>query len=203
MPTATAFNALGAGNGFAFCLSKINVNDRGDGNPYFKYKVLTLSDAMKLYWNIASTTASAEAPKSGGGTLTAALSLSDVLAEPKERVCGHVITGRTDTDTFTFVTATIRSPIVYKLYNGNTSDENNFLGYGVDQLVYVSVEANSASEFIDVIYTGLRAYDNSNAGAFTATNVIVNGVTIFKLEADNSTTAGIQASISATDSYTY
>jgi len=67
MPTATEFTALGAGNGFPFCLPSLDVSNRGDGNPYEQWVTLggtqkgssptqgeidlSLKNAMKIFWN--------------------------------------------------------------------------------------------------------------------------------------------------------
>jgi hypothetical protein len=204
MPTATPFKTIGRGNGFSTCPGKINVNDRGDGSPYFAYKVLTLADAMKLYWNLASVTATASAPADGGGTLVASLTSSDVFQQPNLRACG--LSGNNfqdyDDDGFSSVLTFVSIPYIYRLYDGSTSNEANFLGYGIDTIASVRVDY-LLSEFIDIIYTGLEAYDGGQSGeSFTVTNVTVGNVTIFKLEAlDNN--QNISASISNVDFYTY
>jgi|TARA_R110000764_G_C10907116_1_gene372221 hypothetical protein len=82
MPTAESFNALGAGNGFPFCLYSINVNDSPNGNPYTHWATLggtekggssatqveidlSLVNAMKLFWNYnGHTTTSTISPYS-------------------------------------------------------------------------------------------------------------------------------------------
>jgi hypothetical protein len=70
MPTEDSFTALGKGNGFTFCLNKIDVSDRGDGQPYDYWVTLggfkktdggspsqeqideSLRVAMALFWNL-------------------------------------------------------------------------------------------------------------------------------------------------------
>lgn len=202
MPTATPFTALGRGNGFATCPIKIDVNDRGDGNPYFAYKALTLADAMKLYWNLASVTAAASAPRDDGGALFASLTSSNVLKQPRLRVCGGDYVGAGETDGFSSVGVSVGIPNILRLYDGSTSDEDNFLGYGIGDIASAGVDY-VLSEFIDIIYTGLHAYDRGlSFKPFTVTDVTVGGVTILKLEAvDNA--ENISASISGVDFYTY
>ena len=89
----------GVGNGFPFCLTKLNVNDRGDGEPIHAYKALTLAEVSHLWWNIASMTALATA-----GTLIAQLTDADLMDEPNKRVCGGVwLLDDSDSDDFSFV----------------------------------------------------------------------------------------------------
>lgn len=204
MPTATPFKALGRGNGFPYCGTKIDVNNRGDGNAYFRYKVLTLAEAMKLYWNLASVYASASAPRDGGGSLNASVS-SSVLKQPRLRVCSGEFFWDDDGDGFSSVLATVAIPDVYRLYDGSTSDETNFLGYTVGAIAYASVDY-VLTQFIDVIYTGLQAYDGGTSGEpFTVSDVTVDGVTLFQLRAEDfgGDPPQISASITGTDSYTY
>lgn len=204
MPTATPFNALGRGNGFATCLDKIDITDRGDGSPYFRYKVLTLSQAMKLYWNFASISASATAPRDGGGTLVASLTSANILREPRLRVCDSsgISDVDTDNDIFSLTLVECRIPNVFRLYNGSTLNESNFLGYGIDYIAKVQVDY-ILTEFIDIFYTGLQDYDGGQTGVpFTTTNITVDGVPLFKLEALDSVSS-VTGSITSTDSYTY
>lgn len=202
MPTAESFNG-GKGNGFPFCVTKVNVLDRGDGNPYFHYKVLTLSEVSILYWNTAYAVASASAPKDVEGTLSASLTHGDTLAEPDTRVCGGADgIVRSDNDNFSSVRVIIQNPVPYRLYSGNTSNESNFIGYGISTVVSASVDYQ-LTEFWDIYYTGLMAYDNGPSGTpFTVTNVNVGGITISKLEAKDSVSE-IEASISSLNFYTY
>ena len=89
MPTATSFTALGAGNGFPFCPSKVNVADRGDGSPYEYWTTLSgwskvstpandaakatsidesLTLAMKIFWNYNGLSALDEYTVEGGSS---------------------------------------------------------------------------------------------------------------------------------------
>jgi len=199
MPTATPFKALGRGNGFATCPSKIDVNDRGDGNPYTAYKVLTLAEAMHLYWNLASVTATASAPGEDG-TLLASLTSSDVLKQPNLRGCDSSIRSLSDydSDDWSYVSAQVQIPYIYRLYDGSTSSEANFLGYGIDTIAYVYAEY-LVSEFIYIFYTGISTKD---VNLYTVTDVTVGGITILKEEYLKNN-QNVSASISDVGFYTY
>jgi len=202
MPTATAFTALGAGNGFPSCLTKINVLDRGDGNAYFNYKVLTLSEVMTLYWNTAYVVATASAPADAGGTLSVSLTSSDILAEPYTRVCGAA-SGiyKNDSDDFSSVYAETSRLSAYRLYSGDTSNESNFIGYGISTITFVSVEYE-VTEFWTIYYTGLLGFDPALSTSSTITDVDVGGITISKVESKDSVSS-INASITSVNFYTY
>lgn len=152
MPVATPFNALGAGNGFTGCLSKIDVSDRGDGSPYDYWKAMPLADAMSLFWNLYGLNGSGSATL-GSQSASAGPAVHSVGWEPSGMVCNGVnVTSDYDEDINEFeegVAAKVEAYIVpVRLYNGDTSDEGNFQGYGIS-----SNSGNSAFAPIQVYAT--------------------------------------------------
>lgn len=161
MPVATPFNALGAGNGFPVCPTKVNVLDRGDGSPYDYWTTLsgwsavsepvdanakaasiTLSReyAMMLWWNLdvisLVTSHSGNSlgipPKS---VTDIDISVASVKTEPVARVCLSFINSLKNADDpfGSSVYARMLSRII-GLYKGDTTDEGNFIGYSAYKL---------------------------------------------------------------------
>lgn len=141
MPVAEPFNAIGAGNGFPYCLNKIDVNSDFNGFAITDYVVWDLATAMKMYWNIHSITIvnnpSMTEVKNGDAYQQGEPDESDYTkVDPFWRVCEE------------------NSPSGYKLYflepdftqndgffgvgisaffDGDTSDDANFIGYGLSE----------------------------------------------------------------------
>jgi len=155
MPTATKFEAEDVGNGFPFCLPKVDVSDRGDGDPYDYWITLggfkkgdagsptaqqisdSLANAMKLFWNYNGHTVDFAIEGGSTTTITADIEQGDFTSgsmtapfEPKDRVC--------EEDGWNFRKGTAFENIemdLYpiRLYDGSTDDEDNFIGYGIDE----------------------------------------------------------------------
>jgi len=159
MPTATPFNAIGAGNGFPSCLSKVNVSGFdhwttlsgvNKTSPTTSAHLIaeSLELAMMLYWNLTSIDCSADAYNltdsvsvSGdiflkdppGYNLKAAYDLLDPLT-PSSRVCkpfpdSTLYEDNSGGSFFRAVRAMVGITVV-ALYDGPTSDPDNFVGYG-------------------------------------------------------------------------
>jgi len=152
MPDATPFAALGAGNGFPFCVKKADVSMFHYKNP------MTLQQAMKFLWSSYSITATAsidiDASSGGGPVVSSSISGVDVDTrlkdgvdknpsgyevgdrEPSMRVCSagkNAFVYATDDDEL----ATVYTSISYNpttnlvmMYDGSVDDEGNFIGYG-------------------------------------------------------------------------
>jgi hypothetical protein len=157
MPTATPFTALGAGNGFPYCLDKYN--DKFNVLDYDNWITLGgnkkgepvteegkgLDQAMQIMWNLNSVKSNWDGfandleingdqskwdsmmwYKVGTGSVT------DVFFAPKDRVCYKYFSA-SDYDEYEsgkFVYLSVSSRIS-RLYNGQTDDEDNFVGYGL------------------------------------------------------------------------
>ena len=98
MPTATQFTALGAGNGFPRCVSRVSASDDDFPSGGILNGNLTLEQVMHLYWNIESITITVnrtDFPPDGGNsssTINQALfklenKPSVTISKPHERVC--------------------------------------------------------------------------------------------------------------------
>jgi hypothetical protein len=130
------FSFLGVGNGFADgCLPRYDVNDvlvpGGIG-----YVAWTFAQAMKVYWNFESMTVNA---KEFPSFIPNALE----KPEPYQRVCGNSITS------------------MVRLYDGATTDEDNFLGYAWGSPEFSGTEwlAATLSEAPDFEQVVLSSYE--------------------------------------------
>ncbi len=161
MPTAESFNALGVGNGFPACITKVNVStydkwttfsgwskDNGPVGDAAKAESIakSLRLAMKIYWNLYSvngtlTATTVDPPDPDESvTLSSVNVLADPKAEPQSRVChwlDDVESSDSDGGTSCAFEIFSRSsggkiqiPIA-RLYQGSTSVESNFIGYGM------------------------------------------------------------------------
>jgi hypothetical protein len=162
MPEAEPFGG-GRGNGFPFCLSKVNVTDippesiatesdwltlggtRKGSTPTSQEISLSLVNAMNLFWNLSSATFTeiGEIPM-GRYKLFGDTSVDSDLLPPLQQVCATSRIGIISNGAYTRfcqyreVDPGISSidyncgSRIYRMYNGDTSNENNFVGYGCD-----------------------------------------------------------------------
>ena len=161
MPTADKFTALGAGNGFSSCLTKQNVLERrSDQGEYYQWTTLSgfnkdsggmpteqqITDsfvlAMKLFWNIyeirGSAAASETYPDPNGWSVSAQLTNASTTDEPNTLACEQR-NNFYDQDSddsgdpyYYSVEVSIGCNIgPIRMYKGDTTDEDNFIGYGV------------------------------------------------------------------------
>lgn len=165
MPTADSFTALGKGNGFPFCLDKIDVSEydywvtlggfkkTDSGSPSQAQIDLSLRNAMKLWWNTAGLDVTISASLDSGipGSISSEIidPVFEIIGEPKTRVCEHDIDESFfDEDELEFgssgVIARTRVEASYlvgesyfvRMYNGSTDDEVNFVGLGIDSSLF-------------------------------------------------------------------
>tara|TARA_R110002153_G_scaffold92583_1_gene224745 strand:+ start:100 stop:828 length:729 start_codon:yes stop_codon:yes gene_type:complete len=144
MPTAISFTALGRGNGFGKgCLSSI------DTSFYDHVEPLTLSQAMNFYWLFYRLEHSASASRSGSSVSDGSASSSFVepvfgsegkYNDPYKRVCTTFgsFNGSLDASGRALCSSQM-SVSVERLYNGDATDEDNFIGYGIRN---ISVDAD-------------------------------------------------------------
>ncbi len=138
MPTADKFSTNGAYNGFPSCFDKVDVSefdfwitasgynkDDSAQAPTQSQIDQSLQAAGKLFWNLHKVTLD---------TFYDEWSFSEqLIGEPNKRVCGGVIRGEVKTDLNTFVKTSVdlsQTSGIQRFYNGATTDEANFIGYG-------------------------------------------------------------------------
>jgi hypothetical protein len=151
MPTADSFTALGMGNGFPFCPAKLDVSSRDLWSTIDGYNKDSTDDrtaagiieskrlAMLYVWNSYQLTGSVTA---GSGSLSNVNSEDDTQSgyplTPKSRVCLNSNDGfgegieAEDADGYPIASLGLDVPLsVTAMYDGSTSDESNFIGYGI------------------------------------------------------------------------
>ena len=145
MPTAQKFISDGEGNGFPFCLTKVDVSGFADTAP------MTYSEIMSFYYNIYSMTSFASmtevSPVFDGDVSNPNIDTRLVDGvdenpvgyqvgdrEPIKRACVAVGIGyeaETDGENFNAVRVDFVVPgEIARMYDGVTTDEGNFVGYG-------------------------------------------------------------------------
>lgn len=158
MPTATPFKALGAGNGFPYCLSKEDVSgieywttlggNQKNGGVTESGK--GLKQAMAILWNLEGVNLTAkqtETKTNANGTFTAVAELGVVSTDgavyeiqPKDRACrGFSGFSALDSDSDPEVQPVAGASVTFvcnlenmvRFYNGPTDNEANFVGYGM------------------------------------------------------------------------
>lgn len=163
MSKATPFKALAAGNGFTSILGRVDVSQ------FDNYAALSLEQAMMLYWNLLSVTSglltasmSTSNREGGSDSLNKSKStqLFTITPEPKERIeksrgiipGGNFSAGMTQNEEANFFrvgsaggNGSVSIPTISKLYDGVTTNENNFVGYGVER-IYIATAAASVDE---------------------------------------------------------
>lgn len=123
MPIAEKFAALGAGNGFPFCLEKVDVSDFDHVAP------LTLEELMSFYWNTYKMTGLSEIDGLGG-QLYSTSGATSTIDEPSDLICEMYGQQGFEDDFNSGRTRFRFSFYARRLYSGDTSDEENFIGYG-------------------------------------------------------------------------
>ena len=171
MPTADSFTALGMGNGFPFCPTKLDVTATDSGgydvwpmwstiDGYNKSTVAARTAAgiieskrlaMLYIWNTYQLTGSVTV---GSDSLLNVNSEDDTQSgyplTPKSRVCingndgfGQGIEAE-DADGYPIASLDLSAPLnVTAMYNGSTSSESNFIGYGIGNATQDGITAGS------------------------------------------------------------
>lgn len=168
MPTADSFTALGAGNGFPFCPPKVDVssddlwstidgyNKSSAGSRTAAGIIESKRLAMLYIWNTYQI---------NGSVTVSSDTLSNVNSEddtqsgdpltPKSRVClngndgfGEQVEAE-DADGYPIASLALDVPLsITAMYDGSTSNESNFIGYGI----------------ADANWDGIAAYSDDLAG---------------------------------------
>mgnify|MGYP003637143303 CR=1 FL=1 len=145
MPAATSFAALEKGNGFPFCVDKLDVSDYSawitlggteKGNSPSQGEInLSLKNAMKLFWNYNGHTV-ALLPDNieieidiEGGDYNLKFPTDTEWANPLSRVCMETWLVRNNNTSSSESLVSVRS--LKRMYDGSTDNENNFVGYGI------------------------------------------------------------------------
>ena len=207
MPVAEKFKALGAGNGFPHCLEKVNVSG------YFQYKTLTLDQAVFLYWNVASATATASS-QFEGGLESVSIGPTDLIKEPKNRGTNIGVSSRVEFETdpdqlgggsVAYVGVGVKIPDVYRIYQGSTGDENNFLGYSFGEIAH----AEAGEFYLDaehhVAYQGMIESSGPQIESLTI-GPSSNQIPVFKVTTSYGfpeAQENITGDVTAIDFYTY
>lgn len=219
MPTAESFTALGVGNGFTACITKIDMTESSGGTwapPVIN--ALTLKQAMNLYWNLYGIVGTASATGTAASATVSDINIPDTDT-PIKRVCGGSYSAFEDDDpqTSDFPYASqsifISSSGIIAMYDGDTSVESNFLGYSLGD-VAVSF-ANNASNYVETILFAGSAPNASDGDAWTQlssiylgdpptlTNVTYQGIPFILAELEFLGSSGVSATITDVSLYTY
>lgn len=234
MPVATPFNALGAGNGFTGCPIKVDVSQ------YTYYNTMTLEQAMSFFWNSYSVTMgatlSATLPEVFNGNVSnptvddrlfngadqnpPGYSVGD--REPVERVCssiGSAYKREEDSINFHAVQVTFYGkPTPVRMYNGDTSNEANFVGYGLDGPTLsgeIAIAESGEDGGTVGSRTSLFSFAELSSDPFwwssftvmgapdTVTNVTIGGIPFVKAEWTSFASPSQSTAITGIDLYTY
>jgi hypothetical protein len=268
MATTQEFFASGMGNGFPFCLSKIDVsgydkwttlggwNKTSVGTP--NHSEIGLNQASKLWWMFNGVTAQGQKFVSGIEDESVTVSVdhenhpnsgtdagppfveytSTNFVDPKYRICESFVSARANatvsglsvtynaTDEYYPEDEFSATATIFRLYNGETSNESNFVGYGVGALnsgfSRTAGVIRARYESTDVVLTAALIADYGNedsayvdlngfhfvCGAFTSTLrtlTITNNADIssgfVKVESDTGGSTSYFITISAIDLY--
>jgi len=227
MPTAQPFAALGGGNGFLQCIDeKLNVSSYNAVQP------LTLAQAMNIYWNLHGATGFFKFPTDQPGNpiinvndindqdfidydgVTGAIDEdnSGTPTEPKGRVCNPPfggINGSKGVDGFrgfsSFGSDINLEDGFVRYYNGDVSDENNFIGYGYFGTYFVrfSGVATFDKENIVLLGTHFKASEYGSYSSSASSSVVtLGGIPMLKIQMQplNGLTG---ANVTDLDFYTY
>jgi len=171
MPTADSFTALGMGNGFPFCPTKLDVTETDSGG-YDVWPMWSTIDgynkdstgprtavgiaesrrlAMLYVWNTYQLAGSVAV---GSDSLLNVNSEDDTQSgnplPPRSRVCldGNDVFGdyveAEDADGFLIASLALDVPLsITAMYDGSTSNESNFIGYGIADANWDGIAAYS------------------------------------------------------------
>lgn len=220
MPIADEFTALGAGNGFPECITKVDMTETEGGTwapPVIN--ALTLNQAMNLYWNLYGIVGTASATESAGTATVSDINIPNTDT-PIKRVCAGIYSGFDDDNAGApdfpdaLQSIYIGSSFIFAMYDGDTSVESNFLGYSFSDIAYC-LASNSINAVEKLLFAG-SAPNTSDSDAWTQlssiylgtppvlTNVTFQGIPFIIADLDLGTpSAQVSASITDLTFYTY
>ena len=198
MPTAESFNALGAGNGFVACLRKVDVsgydhwttlNGVNKNSPTTSDALIaeSLQLGMKLYWNLFSCVALTNVTFSSDGALPSESSSvsnldlsSSPRAEPMDRICGGASVADSQSSTPSGRTnchLRLTASTGVRMYNGVTTDEDNFVGMGYNSGEIVNTRGSSSNRAVSrVTLVGYRNESTNQQGVYDYAYVTLGGL---------------------------
>jgi hypothetical protein len=225
MSEATPFKALGRGNGFPFCTLKVDVS------TFDNYQEWTLGQAMKIYWSLSGINGFfnlvdvdtledikienvklgdfIEYDQSNGSETSDDSDYTDV--DPEYRVCNRNRSGEKFTDLGRGfndygMSINLASNSIVKYYNGDTSDEDNFLGYGMkqdsinNQLAYAyGFEVDGPVKFKHTILTTYYKASDYSPYSPSTSIVTIADIPFIKIEIGQ----GLGSDIDSLEFYTY
>lgn len=234
MSVADKFIAIGHGNGLSFNPTKVDVsgyttwttlggfNDASSGSPDLDAETRAV---CKLFWNSESITGSASDSQtfgdSGDTASASATSVNvgdnndppsaNVKEAPKSRVVLDIVTGENDqsaTDGSAIAQCDLRNRItIVAMYDGVTTDRNNFIGYGIDALSDtdgINFSAGDVAEptfaEVNLVSFTLTTDSTTNNNKVDVEKVTVSGLDFVCVAQCNAPTNGTVGSI--THSYT-
>ncbi len=194
MPVAQPFTTDGVYNGFPDCFPKVDVSDRGDGNPFDFWTTASgfnkdsvgnpsaasiqqsLQLVGKLYWNLYRL--ELDCLVLGGIDPVTELIIDGEIdqtgeaIEPIERVCRGSLTtlGEQIIDEVAVVTDLRQGEEqgFARMYNGGTADEENFIGYGLGEAAFAAGKSIDIYAFEGLYDAGLSlggfAIDETDSG---------------------------------------
>ena len=227
MPTADSFTALGRGNGFPFC-----IDEKLDVSSYDAVQPLTLAQAMKIYWNLHGAVGFFKFPADQTGNpiievedindqdfidydgVTGAIDEdnSGTPTEPKGRVCNPPFGGINGSKGIdgnrgfsSFGSDLNLEDGLVRYYNGDISDEDNFIGYGYFGTYFVrfSGVATVDKENIVLLGTHFKASEYGSYSSSASSSVVtLGGIPMLKIQMQplNGLTG---ANVTDLDFYTY
>ena len=165
MPAVNSFAALGVGNGFPFCPAKEDISaydlwstidgyNKSNTSPRIAAGIAESKRLAMLYiWNtyqlIGSVTVSSETISDPNSEDNANTPTGDPL-NPRSRVCLAYNEGFSDFGELYSSTSYLMAFLdlyvhlrVTAMYNGSTSDESNFIGYGIGDADGIGIWGNA------------------------------------------------------------
>jgi hypothetical protein len=225
MPTADPFTALGKGNGFPFC-----IDEKLDVSSYDAVQPLTLAQAMKIYWNLHGATGFFKFPADQTGNpiievedindqdfidydgVTGAIDEdnSGTPTEPKGRVCNPPFGGINGSKGIdgnrgfsSFGSDINLEDGLVRYYDGNVSNENNFIGYGYFGLYFVRFAGVETAGNSNIVLLATH-FKESQYGSYSPESSVVTFDSIPMLKIQTNPGNGLTgANVTGLDFYTY
>ena len=148
MPEADSFTAR---RGFPLCINSVDVSS------YHTMAPLKLSEASMLQWNTYKLLASSSiVDPDQDPPVEIAVTDAELTSDPQSRFCGSESSwnGKSQPPSDFFnVSNYITTELSWvKMYDGDTGDENNFLGYGIDgKLAHAFAGEDGGSGFVGAL----------------------------------------------------